>query len=607
MPEAPQAEHFPGSSAYAVPSLVKDLVDQFDRPLDFLRELAQNSIDAGSNRIDVSLEYVQDPAAARALDLPPPAPGGGYAVIRVEDDGEGMDERTIDDYLLVLFRSTKEEDFTKIGKFGIGFVSVLALRPERVRVHTCRSGESWRLDFPDYKSYEKFLVPELREGTLVELVKVLPRESYAELAAQARAALVFWCKHSEARIYFRDRSSGEPASCVTEPFDLPGGASLRYEEEGTEILFGFTAEEKPFCGFYNRGLTLKEARQVLIPGVELKVKSRYIEHTLTRDNVLEDANYGKLMKRLKRAARSELSDKLRKDLEDIALRLSRLNGAPSKETQALEEAWRRRLPFLRWLFAGYFSRWKRSDWAIFPGLCGRVYSLKAVRKAAGDAGRRVFFDSAPNNVTKGLQSLGVPVLIPGQWVELAAAWASARAEPASQAFILPRVLPEEGLPGAHREFLQALRRLDADSGAKYRGILAADFNTPGSSIQGRLFTVQEKPGSLSAADQAPVSSLFLLPRARRWALLHAGHPAFTRLCRLHAAEPGLAAYLCLKIMRLHDGEVPHGKMSRYCNLAEKAELRLLQAALRAAPSAGHSADGTARAEHDLRAGPGGRR
>ena len=37
--------------------IVRDLVHQFDDPLHFLRELVQNSIDAGSNRIDVVLEF----------------------------------------------------------------------------------------------------------------------------------------------------------------------------------------------------------------------------------------------------------------------------------------------------------------------------------------------------------------------------------------------------------------------------------------------------------------------------------------------------------------------------------------------------------------------
>src|SRR6478609_2793970 len=103
-----------------------NLVNQFARPLDFLRELAQNSIDAGSPRIDVSVSFT------------PPSPEETHGVLRiqVDDYGEGMDEDTIDNQLTRLFSSSKEHDLTKIGKFGIGFTSIFAIRPEAVLLRT---------------------------------------------------------------------------------------------------------------------------------------------------------------------------------------------------------------------------------------------------------------------------------------------------------------------------------------------------------------------------------------------------------------------------------------------------------------------------------------
>jgi HSP90 family molecular chaperone len=125
----------------AAQGMVRDLVGQFSDPYAFYRELIQNAIDAGSNRVDVTVEFVPGP---------PGTPG--LAIAAVEDDGAGMDEQIIDNYLLVLFRSTKEDDLTKIGKFGVGFLSVFALKPDLVRVSTARNMESWRLDFPDWRS-----------------------------------------------------------------------------------------------------------------------------------------------------------------------------------------------------------------------------------------------------------------------------------------------------------------------------------------------------------------------------------------------------------------------------------------------------------------------
>ena len=274
--------------------MVLDLVNQFSDILAFYRELIQNSIDAGSNRIDVSLEYVLEPG------------GQGKAVMRVEDDGGGMDEDIIDNFLLVLFKSSKENDLTKIGKFGVGFLSVFAPKPFLVRVYTSKNMESWRLDFPNFRSYNKYKMPNPRDGTLVEVHKKVTPQEYAELSEKSLATVRYWCRHAETRIYFRDRSRGVPELQVNEPFRLPGGESLRYAEEGTEVVMAFSApeaerggdrvtytgEDKPFYGFYNRGLTLKEGRKVFIRrGVQDQVPLP--EHTITRDNVMEDENIGR--------------------------------------------------------------------------------------------------------------------------------------------------------------------------------------------------------------------------------------------------------------------------------------------------------------------------
>ena len=85
-----------------------NLVNQFTNPLVFLRELVQNSIDAGTSRIDISIRFTPEPTK----------PEHGIAEIRVTDHGEGMDEGIIDGQLTKMFASNKEGDLTKIGKFG---------------------------------------------------------------------------------------------------------------------------------------------------------------------------------------------------------------------------------------------------------------------------------------------------------------------------------------------------------------------------------------------------------------------------------------------------------------------------------------------------------
>jgi hypothetical protein len=553
----------------AVPSLIKDLVDQFDRPLDFYRELLQNAIDAGANRVDVSLEH-----------------DGERALIRVDDDGEGMDEDVIDNYLLVKFRSTKEGDFTKIGKFGIGFVSVFALRPDLVRLYTSKGGENWRLDFPSYKRYEKYKLNTPREGTLVELVKRMTRHDFDKLVLESRQAIRYWCKHAEARIYFRADVSGP--ELLTEPFGLEE-ASLTYAEEGTDISLAFTADDKPFFGFYNRGLTLKEGREALFPGVKFKAKSRYLEHTLTRDNVMMDENYHKLLAIVGRLVEDELPKRLQEELADISARISSIHsrwpgpeGAQDAEAELakLGQAWADRETFLCRLCAGFFARWKRSDWAVYPSLSGKPIALSDIRASVEQTDHKLYFDKTPNRITRALSRQGLIVLPEGHWTDSLAAWLRATAVRASDALMLPEVVPDGKLPAAMRSFLATLRQLDEGCGVKYRGIAAADLSSPGSPVRDRMFVTQKEAGSLSSVADRQESSLLWFRKPRWWALLSVSHPAVEKLARLHAARPGLAAFLCLKMMHLSDGDVPPEKESEYSNLAEKVEARLLSGALR---------------------------
>ncbi len=278
-----------------------NLVDQFARPLDFLRELVQNSIDAGSPRVDVWVDH---------------APG--VLTIGVDDHGSGMDEATIDGQLLSLYSSTKEDDRTKIGKFGIGFTSVFALRPDRVLVRTGRHGTWWELVAGTDRVFHKHRSEEPISGTQVVLFKRVGDERVGPLVDEVRSVLGYWCEHALIPITFEDRRAGSEAAEVdADPFgafaDAPGretvqrpmdldDAALSVHETvdmpglGTvEVVLGYAAT--PSWGFYNGGLTLLRTRDDEVLGdyarrlghLAFKVRSDHLEHTLTRDNVRRDA------------------------------------------------------------------------------------------------------------------------------------------------------------------------------------------------------------------------------------------------------------------------------------------------------------------------------
>lgn len=296
--------------------IVENLVTQFSSALDCFRELVQNSIDAGSPIVDVWMEFERGEGHQ------------GVIAIHVDDFGEGMDEAIIDSQLTRLFASTKENDLTKIGKFGIGFVSVFALEPKGVLVHTGRGGEYWEVFFHEDRSFSKTRLDMPVEGTQITIFLEGDYHRYRELVEGVRDTLKHWCSHSETEVTFEDRSPpddgwGEPEA-INEVFEVPGECLTHVTHQGTEVVMAYTRE--PMYGFYNRGLTLAFSRQgedVLFERerryrhIAFKIKSRYLEHTLSRETVMRDANYEKAMVLLDAAADGELLGQLVARIEQL--------------------------------------------------------------------------------------------------------------------------------------------------------------------------------------------------------------------------------------------------------------------------------------------------
>ena len=575
--------------------MVRDLVSQFSDTLAFYRELIQNAIDAGSNRVDVSLDYVPGPAGAQ-----------GLAIIRVEDDGSGMDSDIIDNYLLVLFKSSKENDLTKIGKFGVGFLSVFALKPSLVRVYTAKNMQSWRLDFPDYRSYNKYRMPDPRDGTLVEIHKRMSQEEYSALSEKSLETVRYWCRHAETRIFFTDRESAGLALAVNEPFTLPGGESLRYKEEGTEVVMAFSAPEavgipggvsytgsdKPFFGFYNRGLTLKEGRRVFIPGVEFKIKSRYLEHTITRDNVMEDANYRKAMEIIKRLASRDLLKKLRPELEALALRLSKAAAlSEAADIKALVYEWERRKTCLKFLAGGFMAgfRYDFEEWRILPAVTGPPVSIEDLKaawlKMRGEGSLfenspGYFTAGAPDRITQALCALGVPVLLETADCRFAEfmTWAgeSLAGTRVSELVLAEAAAPAE-LAGELAAFLKTLPLLGEVCGRGYSSIYPARFEYEDRSVAQQPFIFRKTPYGVGHRDEG----FRLKGKSRFCPVINCAHPFIKDLAGLHASRPGFAAFLLLKSMLLQqEGYLHPDAECGSGNLLERVERRLLNAAMK---------------------------
>jgi hypothetical protein len=268
------------------------VVHQFAHPLDFVRELVQNAIDAGSQRVVVrAVIGAGDPAMVR---------------IAVEDAGEGMDEARIDGALTRLFATTKAGDLTRIGRYGIGFASVFAVSPDAVEVITGRGGEAWEVWFHADRTFEKRRLDHGVAGTTVRVWKSLPAVAAGTWVEDCRTTLDYWCEHPEVEIAW---VVGESAAAQTDdpfaiaanppeeriggPLAVDAPTAVAETRDGREVIVGYL--DPPRYGFYARGMTLVATSDAAAVGAPpaiahraFKVRDPQLGHTLARDGVRRD-------------------------------------------------------------------------------------------------------------------------------------------------------------------------------------------------------------------------------------------------------------------------------------------------------------------------------
>ncbi len=494
------------------------LVHQFADPWAFLRELVQNAIDAGSPEIEVDLEHDE----AR-----------GTAVILVRDFGEGMNREIIDTRLTRLFSSSKEGDYTKIGRFGIGFVSVFAIDPELVCVDTGRAGEYWRVVFRADRSFERIRLNDPVEGTTVRLFKRLDAAQLDEARSKAREVLGHWCKHARVEV----RLEGEP---ISGPMTLDGPVVVEHQEEGTHVVMGWAPEAAALRGYYHGGLTLHEEHDASLPFVAFKIDSRFLEHTLTRDNVLRDDNYAKAIAIIQRVAAGPLVDAL---FEAIERRLTESTDPGAPDVHQLfvwaEQALLRfegKLPAAEWM-----------QRAVVPQLGAPPCSFAELRRLP--RGRAIYCGREVSPVSERLRGEGHLVLAGSckdPLVSVAMLGAGLVGRGLQSVAELCTALP---LPDAEADAWVPLRRAVAallDS-QRYRisAVQVGRFDYPESPLRGRVAITQAKLDELTPIAEASQLSTGWLGD-KRVLVLAADHPTLVHLREIAEREPELAAYLALK-------------------------------------------------------------
>lgn len=282
-----------------VDALLDRLVAQFAEPYDFLRELVQNALDAGSDRAEVALAVHPGPAED---------PDEVVFELRVADAGAGMDEAILDGGLTRLFASTKADDRTMAGGYGIGFVSVFAWRPDAVVVQTGRAGEAWELVFHADRRFDKRPLAEPFEGTTVTLLRRGRAQERAAIAEAVRDSLWRWCRYCRLELSFEDLASGEPPELIQDA-PTPPGALARVDESGDGAVHVAFAVP-PSAVMLRRGLVLAQGAPVDLLADLQPPPGRTLEHlqvwadspglrtTMARDKVLDDPGRAAVLARV---------------------------------------------------------------------------------------------------------------------------------------------------------------------------------------------------------------------------------------------------------------------------------------------------------------------
>lgn len=510
------------------------LVNQFADPMSFVRELVQNSIDAGSVEIDVHCEW-----------RPAPANQQGTAVIHVDDFGHGMDRAIIETKLTRLFSSDKEGDLTKIGKFGIGFVSVFAIVPDAVCLDTGRSGESWRVLFRRDRSFSLIRLNEPVEGTQIQVIKRMTEDSYQSLVSRVRTALHFHCKHVDVALRF----DGQP---ITEDFDLRDTLiKVRDQSDLADIVVAITPPEVPAIGgYYNRGLTLLELRSD-VPRVAFKIQSNYLEHTLSRDNIVHDENFARIVARRDELVRGPLMLQL---MQTIDTQIQQ--GAEPVDV----------LPYLTALAAlvrhGCTAPPEGTQLRVATSPNGAEYSLPTLFQAA-HADRLVHAD-AWTPLVEGLLQAGGTVcnswqagLVTAVYQARLAPPDSDAAEPTTQdstdaAYAIERCfvrpLAFETTEPSQQQRIQALRhatlRLLQNGGEPTQHVALERLSYDGSSVYGQLAIVVEGNALQTTRLRSDLQTL------SGTLVVDAEHKQLQPLLALSEREPELAAYALMKLCLL---------------------------------------------------------
>ncbi|MGH1341943.1 MAG: ATP-binding protein [Nannocystales bacterium] len=518
-------------SVAPVDDALDELVNQFSDPLSFLRELVQNAIDAGSHEVEINTSFEAKGDA-------------GTAVIAVSDWGGGMSREIIETKLTRLFSSQKDGDRTKIGKFGIGFVSVFAIGPEVVCVDTARDGEAWRVLFDETRAFRLLRLDEPIEGTTIRVYKSMSSQEFSGFEVAVRKTVTYWCKHAVCDI----RVDGEP---IAVPFGYSNPCSVEHDDGYSRVSASHPPNSETFLGLYNGGLTLVELDESPHPGTLVRAWSPHLEHTLTRDAVIKDEGHARVMAAiadtvhgpLALRAFENLETELRsavptpwRNLHHRCVRWHVERGLRPQTQKGAAQSVVALTPSAEHLTLGRLMDGVADDLILITRTQGPLSDAVA---AAGKTVVHAGHDAEDGALLKSIGSSGGDFTIGA----LEAHWA------------LPLPLRDAAEHAAFDPLAEATRSVFRNAGHKVSQVQFGHFDYPGSSLTSRVAVSQPNPFSLTPLEDVTTLGRGFFARSRP-VIVNVDHPATQALGPLAQRDLPLAAYMLAKLFFVGSGLTP---------------------------------------------------
>lgn len=284
-----------------IESIVEELSQQFKEPEDSYRELGQNSIDSETKKLNIfsQIEQIDDTHS--------------YLTLTFKDFGIGMTTEERDNFFLKLFKSSKETDEKKIGKYGIGISSIFALNLEEIIVSSqsqIQGKNGWALhvkginDAPSYRFLEK---NQDVSGTTISLVRKVETNKVESHVNKITEKMSYFCGRSRIPIFINGEN-------ITKPFDLETEISISKATKSLEFVIGY--DRRSEFEISNNRLRLDNGTETNLLGEEWKgvsflASSYKFKHTFSRDKVIQDSDFDSIISKIS----SELPNLFLKSLE----------------------------------------------------------------------------------------------------------------------------------------------------------------------------------------------------------------------------------------------------------------------------------------------------